>query len=107
MGVGDIYWKNWVESFFIIVLLIGFLIAITIKSTFLNYIIIFFAGLVAGRVLAMRVKKQPMFAYVLIMIGFLLGYLIGSFEINKKLIALWFIIGGVISYYLHRKGYIK
>lgn len=107
MDVGELYWAKWVEIFFVIVLLIGFLIAVSTKNILLNYIIIFCAGLMGGRVLAMRQKKQPVFAYFLIIIGFLLGYLIGSFEINKKMIALWFIIGGIISYYIHSKGYIK
>ncbi len=107
MTVGEIYWKRWAEVFFVILLLCGFFIAVSIKSVLLNYIVVFFAGLMAGRLLAMKFRKQPMFAYVLIIIGFLLGYLIGSFEINKKMIALWFIIGGIISYYMHRKGYIK
>ena len=107
MTVGEIYWRRWAEVFFVILLLIGFFIAVSIRSLWLNYLVVFCAGLMGGRLLAVRVRKKPLFAYVLIIIGFLLGYLIGSFEINKKMIALLFIIGGVISFYMHRKGYIK
>jgi energy-coupling factor transporter transmembrane protein EcfT len=108
-GVGEFYWRNWAEVFIIILIMIGFLVSIVIRSAWLSYLIIFLAGLMGGRVIAKRHKRQPLLPYFLIIIGFLFGYLLGAlvFEINKKVLVLLFIIGGIISFYIHKKGYIE
>ncbi len=106
MTVGETLWKAWAEVFFIILLVVGFLISLSIQSTALNYTVIFCAGLMIGRTIFMKKGKQPLFPFFLIIIGFLFGYTLGSVIVNRKIVALLFIIGGVISYYLHKKGYI-
>lgn len=100
-------WQQWAEVFFIILLLIGFLMAISIKSYIMHYIVIFLAGMMAGRLIYEKKGKQPVFAFFLIIVGFLFGYMLGSFSINKKMIVFFFIIGSLASYYIHKKGYIK
>ena len=105
--IGAIFWKQWAEVFFVILLMIGFLIAISIKSATMNYTVIFLAGMMAGRLIYEKKGKQPIFAFFLITVGFLFGYMLGSFTVNKKLIVLFFIAGSLVSYYIHKKGYIK
>jgi len=107
-GQGEFYWRNWAEVFVVILIMVGFLISISIHNSLLSYFAIFLSGLMAGRFLAKKIKKQPLFPYFLIIIGFLLGYLLGTvfLEINKKMLVLLFIIGGVVSFYIHKKGYI-
>lgn len=107
VDIGTVLWKQWVEVFFIILLMVGFLIAISIRSAAINYIVIFLAGMMAGRLFYEKLGKQPIFAFFLIIVGFLLGYMLGSFMVNKKLIVFFFIAGTLISYYTHKKGYIK
>lgn len=109
LGQGEFYWRNWAEVFIIILIMVGFLLSISIRSAGISYFIVFVAGLMAGRVIAKRVGRQPLFPYFLIIIGFLLGYLSGAlaFEINKKALILLFAAGGAISFYVHKKGYIK
>ncbi|MBW2978115.1 hypothetical protein KY331_04685 [Candidatus Woesearchaeota archaeon] len=107
VDIGTVLWKQWAEVFFIILLLIGFLIAVSIKSAAMNYVVIFLGGLMAGRLLYEKKGKQPIFAFFLIIVGFLFGYMLGSFAVNKKLIVIFFIAGTLASYYIHKKGYIK
>ena len=106
MTLGETIWKAWAEVFFIILLLIGFFIALSIESPALNYIVISCAGLMVGRTIFMRKGKQPLFRFFFIIIGFLFGYTLGSVIVNRKIVALLFIIGGIISYYLHKKEYL-
>lgn len=106
VDIGTIFWKQWGEAFFIILLLLGFVLSISIKSAILNYVVIFCAGLMAGRVFFKKKGRQPLFPFFLIIVGFLVGYMLGSFVFNTKLIAFLFILGSAISYYIHKKGYI-
>jgi len=105
--IGTIFWKQWAEVFFIILLMIGFLISISIKSPAMNYAVIFLAGMMAGRLIYEKKGKQPVFAFFLIIVGFLFGYMLGSFNFNRKLIVFFFIVGAVVSYQIHKKGYLK
>jgi hypothetical protein len=107
--IGTALWHQWAEIFFIILILIGFVISISIKNAFLNYLVIFCAGLMGGRTIYKRKGKQPLFPFFLIIIGFLLGYMLSGIlkGINTKLIIILFIIGSIASYYIHKKEYIK
>ena len=107
VDIGTILWKQWAETFFIILILLGFLVSISIESALLNYIVIFCAGLMAGRTIFKKKGRQPLFPFFLIIVGFLLGYMLGSFEFSKKIITFLFILGTIISYYIHKKEYIK
>ncbi len=100
------YWNKWAEFYTILLLVIGFLIGITVRSVALNYVIIFIAGLMGGRLLHSR-KNKHKFSYYLIIIGFLLGYMLGSVVYNKKIIAFLFLSAFLISYYLHEKGIVE
>lgn len=103
---GMVLWQNWAETLFILLLIVGLVLSITIQNAFLNYLIIFCAGLMAGRVIFIRKGKQPLFPFFLIIIGFLFGYMLGSFSFNRKVITFLFILGAIIGYYIHKKGYI-
>lgn len=106
---GDMFWKAWPELFFFLLIIIGFILSIFIRSAVLSYIVIFAVGLMAGRLIGLRIKKKPIVPYFLILIGFLIGFLLGTLtiQVNRILLLIVFIIGGIISYYVHRKGYIK
>ena len=106
-GVGSLLWEQWPELFFFILLVIGLIISISIQNAFLSYTIIFCVGLMAGRFIYMKIGKQPLFPFFLIAIGFLVGYVLGSVQFNRKLITFLFILGALISYYVHKKKYIK
>lgn len=95
---------QWVEFFFLMVLIIGFVVSVSIKSAFLSYVVIFLFGVMAGRFLNYR---KRMFPFYLIILGLLLGYIIGSRYGLWKVNLFCFIVGAVISWYVHDKKLIK
>jgi len=107
MSAGETFWKNWAEILTLGLLIMGFLIAISMSNPFLTYLIVFLAGLLAGRYYFKKIGKQPLFPFFLIIIGFLIGYSLGSFTANRKMVIALFIISWIISHYVHKKGYIS
>ncbi len=97
---------NWVEYLFIVLLIIGFILALKVGSAVMAYIIISLCGLMSGRIFY-RIRNKPQFTFYVIIIGFLLGYLLGSYYGNKKLILMFFVLFNIISYFIYKKGYIK
>ena len=106
MSVGEDVWKNWSEIVAVALLVIGFVLAISMQNAFFVYIVIFIAGLMAGRYYFSKIGRQPLFPFFLIIIGFLLGYVLGTFNANRTIVMLLFFIGWVISHIAHKKGYI-
>lgn len=100
------YWMHWAEYFTFLLMIIGFLIAITLNNMSLNYVVIFIGGLMAGRLLYGRLDKHK-FTHYLIVIGFLVGYMLGSYSYNRKIIATIFVLSTILSYYMHNKGYVE
>ena len=102
-------WKSWAEVFFIVLLVLGFLLSIAMPNPWINYIVIFFAGLLSGRWVYKKKGKQTLFPFFLIIIGFLLGYMLGTglVGISPITIIILFVVGALISYFAHKKGYIK
>ena len=105
--LGKAMWEKWAETVFIVLLLLGFALAITIQSIFLKYLIIFLIGMMVGRFIYEKKGKQPLFPLVMVIFGLLVGYMLGAFGANRKGLALLFFIGAILSYYIHKKGYIK
>lgn len=100
------FFRNWAEIVFFILLVIGFLFSLAAPSAVLSYLIIFFAGMMGGRLIYGR-KKSMVFPYLLILVGFLAGYLIGSRYGDWLVITILFVLGSILSYYLHEQGFIK
>ena len=100
------YWQSWAEFYALLLLLVGFLFAVVIRSAWISFVVAFLAGFLAGR-LIYGVRKKHKFTHYLIVIGFLFGYLVGSFGFDKRVIAFLFVVGGLLSYYLHDKGYVE
>lgn len=96
---------DWPELIAFFLLLIGFVLAIG-TSVVLNYVLISLAGLVFGRALV-RWRKHHRFPTLLIVLGFLAGFLLGAFHTNRKLIVLLFVACILISYHLHKLGWIS
>ena len=96
----------WVEVIFFILLIAGFLFSLAAPSAVLSYIIIFITGMMGGRLIYER-RKSMVFPYILILIGFLIGYLIGSRYGHWLVTAILFVLGSILSYYLHEQGFIK
>jgi len=98
--------KSWAEFFFIVVLVIGFLISVRMGSAVMSYFTITLCGMMAGRI-AYEQKNKIKMPYYIIMIGFLIGYLLGSFYGHTIVIVILFLLGAILSYNLHDKHIIK
>ena len=97
---------NFAEMFFFILLVIGLLLSLSAPSAVITYALIFFIGMMCGRIMEDR-KKKTVFPYYLMITGLLMGYLIGSYRGDRKIVLVLFILGWILSYYLHEKGLIK
>jgi len=94
----------WAELFAIALLVVGFIFSFTtIGSSFVSYIVVFLWGMMFGR-LWYKLRKSFRFPWLLIIIGFLVGYVLASMihDYGKPfLLVLFYFIGMVISYQLH------
>ena len=101
---GFSFLDKWAEFFFLILLIIGFIVSISIGSAFFSYIVVFLFGGMAGRFLNYR---KMLFPFYLVVIGLLIGYILGSRYGNWRLNLFFFIAGAAISWYLHGKGILR
>ena len=85
---------------------VGLLIGIASPSATITYLVGFFSGAMAGRLLYER-KNKLRAPYLLIIIGFIIGYVIGTFYGDKRITFLLFIFGAVLTYYLFDKGILR
>ena len=99
-------WRNWVEILAFFLLIIGFFLSLSAPSAFLSYIIVFLCGMVAGR-LWYQQRKNLKFSWLMIIMGFLFGYVLGTYYGNRKIVVIMFLLGMILSYYVHDKKYIK
>jgi len=99
-----IHWpEQWAEVVALLFLVLGFFISALLHNPTFSYIIVFLCSFLAGRVFYMKRFSEPILPFVLIILGFLLGYLIGSFWVSRFWILVFFAIGFISSYYLHLK----
>ena len=105
-GCKMMHYDDWAEVVAFILLVIGFFLASGSGSAVISYLIIFLAGMVAGRIWY-RIRSNLKTAWAVILIGFLIGFVLGSFYGNKRIIVVLYLFGIFLSYYLHKEKYIK
>ena len=72
------FYRYWMEFFFVVLMILGIVVALASPSAVISYSTIFIVGMAAGRLLYMR-KHNIQLPYFLIIAGFVLGYLIGAY----------------------------
>ena len=87
-------------------LIIGFLLSLSAPSAVLSYLMVLASGMMAGRLMYWR-KHNMHFAYYLIIVGFLIGYLLGAYYGNRNVIVILFILGAFFGYYLYEKKILR
>ena len=100
------FYKNWMEFWFLVLLVIGLLIALSAPSAVISYIISFISGMFGGRLIYER-KNKIEFPYLMIMVGFVIGYLIGVYYGSRRVVIALFVLGSIISYKLYDKKILK
>ncbi|MBT4541046.1 hypothetical protein HOC35_06025 [Candidatus Woesearchaeota archaeon] len=94
--------ERWAEILAIFILVIGFLVALWARSAVVTYMVILLSGIISGRGFLAR-KYTHRIAYILILIFYLIGFLLGSFYGKSKYILVLFILGMWIGYVLHER----
>ncbi len=100
------YHKNWMEFWFLVLMIIGILIALSAPSAVISYFIIFLAGMFGGRLIYER-KNKMQFPYIMIIAGFVIGYLIGVYYGSRRIVIVLFVIGAILSYKLYEKKILR
>jgi len=103
-----VFAMNWAEIVAGVFIIIGIVIAFLSPSAFISYIIIFLSGMIAGRLLWER-RTMPKTAYIYIILGFLVGFMLGAFRHygNPFIILVLFIVGARLMYVLNKKGILE
>jgi hypothetical protein len=104
--MSEFFFKSWAEFIFFILMILGFVIALSAPSAVISYIVVFLSGMIGGRLLYQR-KKRLTIPYYLILIGFILGYAIGTYYGSRQVVIILFVLGILFSYHLHNKGYVR
>ena len=104
--MAEFFFKNWAEFFFFALMVSGFTISLMAPSAIISYTVVFLSGMIGGRLLYDR-KGKLTFPYYLIIGGFLIGYLIGTYYGSRKIVIMLFALGILFSHYLYNKGYLK
>ena len=104
--MAEFFFKNWAEFFFFVVMVIGFAVSLMAPSAIISYAIVFLSGMIGGRLLYDR-KGKLTFPYYIIIMGFLIGYLIGTYYGSRKVVIVLFVLGILFGYRLYSKGYMK
>lgn len=97
---------NLPETIAIILIAVGFLIALLAHSAFAQYGLVLIAGLVFGRLLC-RWKPYKKSALILVMLGFLMGYMIGGVGANRKLLVAFYTIGLWIGWMMEKNKVLR
>lgn len=97
--------EHWEELFVLFFALLGFIISVVITQPVLSYFAVFVSGLLAGRLYYIQ-RFKPILPSVLIILGFLVGYVAGSFWVSLFWTIVFFLSGFSLSYYIHVKGII-
>ena len=96
--------EQWAEVLTILFLALGFVIAVLLQSALFTFLSVIVAGFLAGRIYFSRRFSEPIFPFVMIIVGFLVGYLLGSIWASRIWILIFFALSFGLSYYLHLKG---
>jgi len=99
---GKWFMDNWAEFFAFVLLIAGFLIAVSAGSAVVLYTISILFGAAFGR-WWYRFKKKLKAPIAVIILGALIGLTLGSFYGDRRIVILLFAAGFGISYYIHEK----
>lgn len=97
---------DWPELAAVIFLFLGFILALASSTFTIAYIVIFLLGLMFGRTWY-RFHRARKTALVMSIAACLLGFGFGAILGNLQLVVLVFLLGILIGYWVHQKGWIS
>ena len=100
----DLTWdEQWVEILALLLAVFGFIISVSMRSSLFTYLTIVLIGFLSGRIYFIRHHQKPTIYFVLIIAGFLFGFLVGGIWTSRILVLAFFFLAFFLSYYLHQK----
>ena len=97
---------DWPEMAATFALVIGFLFALASGNAIILYLVCFLMGLLFGR-LWFKVKMSHCVPLFLAIMTFFLGFILGGFWANLRIIAIALLAGILLGYWLHEKKIIR
>ena len=94
--------ENWVEYFALLLIIVGFFLALSTGSAVISYFVMIFSGIIVARS-ACTFGQRFKTPLVIIVAGFLGGYLLGIQYGNRLVAFVLFILGYIFSIYVHKK----
>ncbi len=94
------------EFWFAVLTIVGVFTALWAPSAVISYTIALISGMFAGTLIYER-KHKIKFPYLMIIAGFLIGFIIGVYYGSRKVVVIMFILGAIISYQLYNKKVLK
>jgi CHASE2 domain-containing sensor protein len=103
----DRLFSSWAEFCAFAFVFVGIFIAFLSPSAFISYVIIFLAGMIAGRILWER-RRNTKTAYVMITLGFIFGFSVGALRYygNPFVVVVLFAVGVIVMHKLSERGFI-
>ena len=98
--------KRYAEILAVLFLVLGFAVSTLTINAWFGFIAIFIAGFAAGRVYYFKRKKDPILPYLLVVGGFVVGFLMGNVWSSRFVVLLFFAIGFGLSYWLYMKNFL-
>ena len=96
--------ENWAEVIAVFFLVLGFVISALLHNAIISFLSVVIAGFLAGRIYYLKRFAEPTLPLILIILGFFIGYLLGSFWASRLWVIIFFVVSFGLSYYLHLKG---
>ena len=104
-GSHDLH-SYFMEILFLCLIICGIVTALLLPSAVISYTVIFLIGVYSGRLIYAK-RTRILLPYLMIISGFVLGFLIGGYYGSWKILILMFLIGGVLGYKLFEKKHLK
>jgi len=95
--------EEWAEVSGLFFMVLGFVISILLTIPILSYLSVIIGGFLSGRIYYIKRYAQPILPFIIMICGFLLGYLLGGFWVNRFWVLILFAVSFGVSYYLHMK----
>ncbi len=98
--------NDWAEYLMALLLIVGVVFAVVIKSLATSLVIMFLFGLLFGR-LWFKQRKNFRIILSLAIMGLVFGFILGKLFGYTEVIIIVFFGGAFISYYIHKLGWIS
>ena len=104
--MSDFVSNNYPEFLFTLFLVIAFLVSLSLPSAIFTYAMAVVMGMMAGRLVFFR-QHKTMLPFVIVIIGFFIGFISGARFGSWKILSVLFILSAYGGWYLHEKEIIK